>query len=117
MLHFWVHRSRRSPGSSRRNFATSPFPESASALKCSRESGGGETFFGTTALHPEGGLRMSKALYGYLGEPRAYVLLKQIADLQSRVHELEKALEAAEAELLALRAITSAKLEEAKALA
>lgn len=60
---------------------------------------------------------MSKALYGYLGEPRAYVLLKQISDLRTRVTELEKALQAAEAELLALRAIAADKMEEAKALA
>lgn len=55
---------------------------------------------------------MSKALYGYLGEPRAYVLLKQITDLQVRVRELEKSLEAAEAEVLALRAIAESKVEE-----
>jgi hypothetical protein len=60
---------------------------------------------------------MSKALYGYLGEPRAYVLLKQMSDLQRRVDELEKALEAAEAEVMALRAIATAKVEEAEALA
>lgn len=59
---------------------------------------------------------MSKALFGYLGEPRAYVLLKQINDLQSRVRELERALEAAEAELMALRA-ADAKLEGAEVLA
>lgn len=55
---------------------------------------------------------MSKALFGYLGEPRAYMLLKQISDLQARVNELEKALEAAEAELMTLRA-ADAKMEEA----
>lgn len=60
---------------------------------------------------------MSKALFGYLGEPRAYVLLKQIADLQARVVELEKALQSAEAEVMALRAIAEAKMEEVKALA
>lgn len=60
---------------------------------------------------------MSKALFGYLGEPRAYVLLKQISDLQARVAELEKALEAAEAEVLALRAIADSKMEEVRALA
>jgi ribosomal protein L29 len=60
---------------------------------------------------------MSKALYGYLGEPRAYMLLKQISDLRARVEELEKMLQAAEAELLALRAIAADKVEEAKALA
>jgi hypothetical protein len=60
---------------------------------------------------------MSKALFGYLGEPRAYVLLKQIANLQARVVELEKALQSAEAEVMALRAIAEAKMEEVKALA
>lgn len=60
---------------------------------------------------------MSKALYGYLGEPRAYVLLKQISDLQARVSELEKAIEAAEAEVITLRAIADSKMEDAKALA
>ncbi|MGH2830656.1 MAG: hypothetical protein ACRDJM_09245 [Actinomycetota bacterium] len=60
---------------------------------------------------------MSKALFGYLGEPRAYVLLKQIAELKGRVAELEKALHSAEAEVMALRAIADAKLDEVKALA
>jgi molecular chaperone GrpE (heat shock protein) len=60
---------------------------------------------------------MSKALFGYLGEPRAYVLLKQIADLQARVAELEKQLQAAEAEVMALRAIAETKMEETKVLA
>lgn len=59
---------------------------------------------------------MSKALFGYLGEPRAYVLLKQISDLKARVAELEKALEATEAEVIALRAIAETR-EEVKALA
>ena len=59
---------------------------------------------------------MSKALFGYLGEPRAYVLLKQIADLKARITELEKALEATEAEVIALRAIAETR-EEVKALA
>jgi hypothetical protein len=59
---------------------------------------------------------MSKALFGYLGEPRAYVLLKQIADLKARVAELEKSLESAESEVIALRAIAETR-EEVKALA
>jgi len=64
---------------------------------------------------------MAKALYGFLGEPRASMLLKQVADLQRRVRELEKALEAAEAEVIGLRAIAGAKeesrkLEEVRAL-
>ncbi len=74
----------------------------------------------TTVVIPRGprkGVsRMSKALFGYLGEPRAYVLLKQIADLKARVAELEKSLEAAEAEVIALRAIAESR-EEVKALA
>lgn len=64
---------------------------------------------------------MAKALYGFLGEPRASMLLKQVATLQARVKELEKALEAAEAEVIALRAIAESKLEpqrdEVRALA
>jgi len=63
---------------------------------------------------------MAKALYGFLGEPRASMLLKQVADLQARVKELEKALEAAEAEVIALRAIAESKVEareEVRALA
>ena len=57
---------------------------------------------------------MAKALYGFLGEPRASMLLKQVADLQARVRELEKALEAAEAEVIALRAIAESKIETTK---
>jgi hypothetical protein len=64
----------------------------------------------------KGARGMSKALFGYLGEPRAYVLLKQIADLKARVSELEKALESAESEVIALRAIAETR-EEVKALA
>lgn len=54
---------------------------------------------------------MAKALYGFLGEPRTSMLLKQVSDLQKRVKELEKALEAAEAEVIALRAIAETKVE------
>jgi hypothetical protein len=57
---------------------------------------------------------MAKALYGFLGEPRASMLLKQVAELQNRVKELEKALEAAEAEVIALRAIAESKIERTK---
>jgi hypothetical protein len=57
---------------------------------------------------------MAKALYGFLGEPRASMLLKQVADLQARVRDLEKALEAAEAEVIALRAIAESKIETTK---
>ncbi|HEX9713968.1 MAG TPA: hypothetical protein VGB52_15610 [Actinomycetota bacterium] len=64
---------------------------------------------------------MAKALYGFLGEPRASMLLKQVADLQARIRDLEKALEAAEAEVIALRAIAESKVEaqreEVRALA
>ena len=57
---------------------------------------------------------MAKALYGFLGEPRASMLLKQVADLQARVRDLERALEAAEAEVIALRAIAESKIETTK---
>jgi uncharacterized protein YlxW (UPF0749 family) len=57
---------------------------------------------------------MAKALYGFLGEPRASMLLKQVADLQARVRDLEKTLEAAEAEVIALRAIAESKIETTK---
>jgi hypothetical protein len=57
---------------------------------------------------------MAKALYGFLGEPRASMLLKQIAELHARVRDLEKALEAAEAEVIALRAIAESKIETTK---
>jgi hypothetical protein len=57
---------------------------------------------------------MAKALYGFMGEPRASMLLKQVAELQNRVRELEKALEAAEAEVIALRAIAESKIETTK---
>jgi hypothetical protein len=54
---------------------------------------------------------MAKALYGFLGEPRASMLLKQVADLQKRVRDLERSLEAAESEVIALRAIAEVKAE------
>ncbi len=57
---------------------------------------------------------MAKALYGFLGEPRASMLLKQVAELQARVRDLERALEAAEAEVIALRAIAETKIETTK---
>jgi hypothetical protein len=57
---------------------------------------------------------MAKALYGFLGEPRASMLLKQVADLQTRVRDLERTLEAAEAEVIALRAIAESKIETTK---
>ena len=57
---------------------------------------------------------MAKALYGFLGEPRASMLLKQVAELQARVRDLERALESAEAEVIALRAIAESKIETTK---
>lgn len=63
---------------------------------------------------------MAKALYGFVGEPRAAMLLKQLEILQARVRELESALEASEAEVMALRAMTDSRtieLEEEGALA
>ena len=54
---------------------------------------------------------MAKALYGFLGEPRGSMLLKQVSDLQRRVSDLEEALKAAEAEVIALRAVAGANLE------
>ena len=57
---------------------------------------------------------MAKAVYGFLGEPRASMLLKQVAELQARVRDLERALEAAEAEVIALRAIAESKIETTK---
>lgn len=54
---------------------------------------------------------MAKALYGFVGEPRTAMLLRQVSDLRSRVVELERALESAEAEVIALRAIAATKVE------
>jgi hypothetical protein len=54
---------------------------------------------------------MAKALYGFVGEPRAALLLRQVAEMRARVAELERALESAEAEVIALRAIAEAKTE------
>ncbi|MFP5224563.1 MAG: hypothetical protein ACLGH3_03245 [Actinomycetota bacterium] len=48
---------------------------------------------------------MPKALYGFAGEPRAAMLLRQVETLRTRVRDLEAALEAAEAELTTLRAL------------
>jgi hypothetical protein len=54
---------------------------------------------------------MAKALYGFLGEPRTSMLLKQLADLKARVSELEKALETAQGEAISLRALVGPKVE------
>jgi hypothetical protein len=48
---------------------------------------------------------MPKALYGFAGEPRAAMMLRQVEALRARVRDLEAALEAAEAELSTLRAL------------
>lgn len=53
---------------------------------------------------------MAKALYGFVGEPRTAMLLRQVSDLRERVVELERALESAEAEVIALRAIAATKV-------
>jgi hypothetical protein len=63
---------------------------------------------------------MAKALYGFVGEPRAAMLLRQLEILQQRVRELETALEASEVEVMALRAMADSRtieLEEEGALA
>ena len=57
---------------------------------------------------------MAKALYGFMGEPRAAMLLKQVADLKKHIEELQRALEAAEAEVIALRAIASEKMDSVR---
>ena len=48
---------------------------------------------------------MAKALYGFLGEPRASMLLKQVAELQARVRDLERALEAGPPSTMALNGL------------
>lgn len=63
---------------------------------------------------------MAKALYGFVGEPRAAMLLRQLETLQQKIKELEAALEASEAEVMALRAMTDSRtieLEQEAALA
>lgn len=49
---------------------------------------------------------MAKALFGFAGDPRAAMLLRQVENLERRVRELEAALEASEAEVVTLRAMT-----------
>lgn len=63
---------------------------------------------------------MAKAIFGFAGDPRAAMLLRQVETLQRRVRDLEAELEASAAEITALRASTSdrtIKLEEEGALA
>ncbi len=42
---------------------------------------------------------MSKALMGYVGQPPAYLILRELNDLKARVAELERALALAEREI------------------
>jgi hypothetical protein len=42
---------------------------------------------------------MSKALMGYVGQPPAYMILRELNALKARVAELERHLEVAEQEL------------------
>jgi hypothetical protein len=51
----------------------------------------------------EGADRMSKALIGHVGQPPAYMLLRELVALKARVAELERALAVAEREMVALR--------------
>jgi hypothetical protein len=47
----------------------------------------------------EGALRMSKALMGHVGQPPAYMILRELGALKARVAELERALAVAEREI------------------
>jgi hypothetical protein len=51
-----------------------------------------------------GAFRMSKALMGYVGQPPAYLILRELNALKARVAELERALAIAEREI-ALREV------------
>jgi hypothetical protein len=55
------------------------------------------------AAKREGAVRMSKALIGHVGQPPAYMLLRELVSLKARVAELERALAVAEREMVALR--------------
>ncbi|MFL6191631.1 MAG: hypothetical protein ACJ75E_17620 [Actinomycetes bacterium] len=61
---------------------------------------------------------MSKALMGFVGQPPAYLILRELNSLKARVSELERALAVAEQEI-ALRDVeelrTSTKKEAALA--
>ena len=46
---------------------------------------------------------MSKALMGHVGQPPAYMLLRELVALKARVAELERALAIAEREMLSRR--------------
>jgi hypothetical protein len=46
-----------------------------------------------------GASRMSKALMGYVGQPPAYLILRELNALKARVAELERSLALAEQEL------------------
>lgn len=58
------------------------------------------------AADGEGAFRMSKALMGHVGQPSAYMLLRELVALKARVTELEKALAVAEREMIELRGDT-----------
>lgn len=47
----------------------------------------------------EGAFRMSKALMGHVGQPPAYMILRELGALKARVAELERALAVAEREI------------------
>jgi len=55
------------------------------------------------AAEGEGADSMSKALMGHVGQPPAYMLLRELVALKARVAELERALAIAEREMLARR--------------
>ncbi|HKF00283.1 MAG TPA: hypothetical protein VKG45_15305 [Actinomycetes bacterium] len=60
---------------------------------------------------------MSKALMGHVGQPPAYMLLRELVALKARVAELERALAIAEREMIALRDGNLASREKEAALA
>jgi hypothetical protein len=55
------------------------------------------------AAEGEGADSMSKALMGHVGQPPAYMLLRELVALKARVAELERALAIAEREMLSRR--------------
>lgn len=48
---------------------------------------------------------MAKALFGFAGDPRAALLLRQVENLERRVRQLEAELETSKSEAAALRAL------------